>query len=344
MDIKQFIINKSKELNIDIIGFTDGEPLSRIEDYLKYRKEKSIATEFEEKDLEKRINPRLTMPNCSSIIVIGMSYNVDYNEKPDFKVRGSLSKSTWGIDYHRVLKAKLEELINEIKKEIDFEYKYFVDTGPLIDRELAYKAGIGYYGKNNNIINDKYGSFIFLGIILTDIIINSFDVPLESKCGDCDLCLRACPTGALEGSCRLNPKKCISYLTQTKDNIDYELCRKMGIKIYGCDICQKACPKNKKIVYSSHKEFIPNVTKGYIDIEELVNMSNKEFKQKYGDMSGSWRGKSVLKRNALIALGNMKDKENVEILNGVFKEENPFFKNYITYALNNIFQTTSNDE
>ncbi len=344
MDIKEFIINKSKELNIDIIGFTDGEPLLRIEDYLKYRKEKSIVTEFEEKNLEKRINPKLIMPNCSSIIVIGMSYNVDYNEKPDFKVRGSLSKSTWGIDYHRVLRVKLEELINEIKKEIDFEYKYFVDTGPLVDRELAYKAGIGYYGKNNNIINDKYGSFIFLGIILTDIKINSFDVPLESKCGDCNLCLTACPTGALEGSCRLNPKKCISYLTQTKDNIDYELCEKMGIKIYGCDTCQKVCPKNKKIEYSSHKEFIPNVTKGYIDIEELMNMSNKEFKQKYGDMSGSWRGKNILKRNALIALGNMKNKENVEMLNGVLKEENPFFKNYITYALNNIFQTKSNDE
>lgn len=344
MEIKQFIINKSKELNIDIIGFTDAEPLLRIKDYLKYRKDNSIATEFEEKDLEKRINPKLTMPNCNSIIVIGMSYNVDYNEKCDYKVRGILSKSTWGIDYHRVLKTKLEELIIEIKKKIDFEYKYFVDTGPLVDRELAYKAGIGYYGKNNSIINDKYGSFIFLGYILSDIKINSIDVPLESKCEDCDLCLRACPTDALEGNFRFNTKKCISYLTQTKDNIDYELRRKMGIKIYGCDTCQKVCPKNKTIEYSSHNEFIPHVTKGYVDIEELLKMSNKEFKQKYGDMAGSWRGRNTLKRNALIALGNIKNIENRELINIVSKEENPFLKEYITYALNNIYFTECNDE
>jgi len=307
----------------------------RIDDYLTRRKDNSIATEFEEKDLEKRINPKLTMPNCNSIIVIGLSYNVDYTQKCNYKIKGFLSKSSWGIDYHRVLKLKIEELIKEIKKEIDFEYKYFVDTGPLVERELAYKAGIGYYGKNTNIINDKYGSFIFLGYILTDIKFNSFDTAIDEECGDCDLCLRACPAGALESPYRLNARKCISYLTQTKNNIDYGLMKKMGIMIYGCDACQKICPKNKHIRYSRHSEFIPNITKGYVDIEELMKMSNREFKEKYGDMAGSWRGKNVLKRNALIALGNMKDEGNIEIIYEVIKEENPFFDAYVKYAINN---------
>lgn len=343
MDIREYIEIKSKQLGIDIIGFTDAEPLSRIQDYLVDRKDNLIATEFEEKDLEKRINPKLTMPNCSTIIVIGLSYNVDYTAKCDYKIKGALSKSSWGIDYHRVLRLKIENLIKEIKKEIDFEYKYFVDTGPLVERELAYKAGIGYYGKNSSIINDIYGSFIFLGYILTDIKLKSFDVPIDEKCGDCDLCLKACPTGALNSPYRLNARKCISYLTQTKDDIDYELMRKMGIKIYGCDTCQKVCPKNKKAKHSSHSEFIPDITKGFVDIEELMEMSNKGFKEKYGHMSGSWRGRNILKRNSIIALGNTKDKEHIEMIYEVIKKENPFFNNYTTYALNNILSMSEEE-
>src|SRR5690606_17159856 len=133
-----------------------------IKEYLTYRMDNNISTEFEEKDINKRTNPRLTMPECKSIIVIALSYNVDYNEKPDFEFKGSLSKSSWGIDYHKVLKSKLEALIEEIKKIRDFQYQYYVDTGPLVDRELAKRAGIGYYGKNCSIINEEYGSFIFI--------------------------------------------------------------------------------------------------------------------------------------------------------------------------------------
>ncbi len=114
----------------------------------------------------------------------------------------------------------------------DFNYRYFVDTGPLIDRELARKAGIGYYGKNCSIINDEYGSFIFIGYILTDMDI-SIDSPiLENSCGECELCLKACPTGALEGPYLFNPKRCISYLTQTKDRIPYELREKKWALAY----------------------------------------------------------------------------------------------------------------
>lgn len=336
MDIKSYIIEKSIELGIDIIGFTDGEPLDYIKDYLEIREKENKSTEFEEKNISKRIDPKLTFPSCKSIIVIGISYNVDYNEKPNYRLKGSLSKSSWGLDYHRVLKEKLENLISEIEKTKSFEYKAFVDTGPLVDRELARKAGIGYYGKNCSIINKDYGSFIFLGYILTDLDINTDTNPIESQCGDCDLCIKACPTKALESPYKLNPKKCISYLTQTKENIPIELREKMGIKIYGCDTCQMVCPKNKKIKYSNHKEFIPNITKGAIDIEEILSISNREFKEKHGSMAGSWRGKNILKRNAIIALGNMKDKKNLSYILKELEGDNPMFIEYGTWAKLNI--------
>lgn len=336
--LNQYIFDKSKEVGIDICGFTDSLPLYNLKDYLKYREKNGIKTEFEEEDIDKRINPKLTMENCKSIIVLGISYNVDYDEKPEYPLRGKLSKSSWGIDYHVVLKQKIELLIEEIKKQVHFEYKYFVDTGPLIDRELARKASIGYYGKNCSIINDEYGSFIFLGYILTDLDLE-FREEVSNKCGDCDLCLRTCPTGALEGAGKFNPKKCISYLTQTKDNIPNSLREKMGIKIYGCDTCQLVCPKNKGVKKSSHKEFIPE-THGYINIEELLSMSNREFKKKYGSMAGSWRGKTILKRNAIIALGNMKREENIHLLIPKLRDSNPMIREYAEWAIVNIFLTS----
>ncbi|NLY46101.1 MAG: tRNA epoxyqueuosine(34) reductase QueG [Tissierella sp.] len=335
-DLKEFIINKSKELGIDVIGFTDGEPLLDIKEYLKYRIDNNINTEFEEKDIEKRINPKITFPGCKSIIVIAMSYNIDFKRHNPNILKGSLSKSSWGADYHKVLKERIEKLIDEIKMATDFEYKYFVDTGPLVDRELAKKAGIGYYGKNCSIINKEYGSFIFIGYIMTDLDINFEKAQVENDCGDCNLCIKACPIGALESKYGLNPKKCISYLTQTKEIIPDGYLDKMGIKIYGCDTCQLVCPKNKDIKKSNHEEFLPKDTHGIVDIKELLSMSNKQFRDKYGSMAGSWRGKNILKRNAIIALGNMKDKKNIDLLLEEKKKGIEMLRPYIDWALNKI--------
>ncbi|WP_249324333.1 tRNA epoxyqueuosine(34) reductase QueG [Wansuia hejianensis] len=343
IDIKKYIIEKSKELDIDIIGFTDSSPLLNIKDYIKYRKDNNIQSEFEEKDLQKRIDPKCTFKDCKSIIVIGISYNVDFRPGEGIKLKGSLSKSSWGIDYHRVLRKKMEELIKEIERIIDFKYEYFVDTGPMIDRELARKAGVGYYGKNCSIINKEYGSFIFLGYILSDLDIETNSYSTIEDCGDCQICLKSCPTGALEGPYKLNPKKCISYLTQTKDIIPEELRKKMGINIYGCDTCQSVCPKNKGVKLSRHKEFLPIDTKGVIDIEEIFIMSNRQFKEKYGSMSGSWRGKNILKRNAIIALGNMKSKDNIQLLYKEESKDNPALKQYIKWSISNILSKKSQD-
>jgi len=310
MNMKKFIIDKSKMLNIDIIGFTDCEPLIDIEEYLLYRIDNGLATEFEERDIKKRVDPKISMGNCKSIIVIGLSYNVENNESIDFVLKGSLSRSSWGIDYHKVLKQRLQSLADEISKVVEFQYQIYVDQGPLVERELAKKAGVGYYGKNCNIINKDYGSFIFLGYMLTDLGVVSDEIVLADSCDDCDLCIRACPTSALGYDYKLNPKRCISYLTQCKGDIPEELAQKMGIKIYGCDTCQIVCPKNKDVIKNSNKEFLPLDTKGAIDIEELMNMTNREFKLKYGAMAGSWRGKKRLQRNATIALENIKWNKN----------------------------------
>lgn len=336
MDINKYIKKTAKDLNIDIIGFTDNKKLN-LQEYLEKKRLLGEFTEFEEKNILKRIDPKLTMERVRSIIVIGISYNTGFMPENIYNLNGQLSMSSWGIDYHRVLKEKIEKLIEKIKEKKDFSYKVFVDTGPLVDRELAKKSNIGYYGKNCSIINKKYGSFIFLGYILTDMDLKK-DKPNEEDCGECDLCLRACPTGALEGAYNLNPKKCISYLTQTKENIAIELREKMGTSIYGCDICQRVCPKNKEVELSFHKEFIPKNTGGLIDLEKLLFISNKNFKKEFGTMAASWRGKNTLKRNAIIAIGNIGDKKNIPILLEARESSNELLKEYIDWAIEKILK------
>lgn len=333
MDLKDYITKKSKQLDIDVIGFSECDPLLNLENYLIERRKQNKEVEFEEKDIEKRINPKLTFSDCKSIIVIGVSYNNEFNKIVDYSLKGKLSKSSWGMDYHIVLEDRIKKLIGEIEKVKKFNYKYFVDTGPLIDRELAKKAGIGFYGKNCSIMNDEYGSFIFLGYILSDLVIETNLNLLKENCGDCSECIKHCPTGALESPYKVNPKKCISYLTQTKDRIPYNLRDFMGNKIYGCDTCQLVCPKNKGVKKPNHIEFIPEDTKGYVNIERLLNISNKEFKEKYNSMSGGWRGRNVLRRNGIIALGNMKDKNNLEILKPFLQDPSPMVREYTAWAI-----------
>lgn len=277
------------------------------------------------------------MPNTKSIIVIGQSYNYPSNKTVRFKYRGYLSKSSRGLDYHIVLKEKMENLVKEILKFKSFSYKIYVDTGPLIDRELAEAAGIGYFGKNCSIINDKYGSFIAIGYILTDLEMTS-DETINDDCGSCDLCIRACPTGALSGDYKVNPKKCISYLTQTKEDIEEKLRRKMGVKIFGCDTCQLVCPKNKGILYSKEEKFHPGVDGGHIDLLEFLKLTNRDFKDKYGKIAGSWRGRNILKRNVIIALANIGNKEVLDYLYKESKSESKMISYYARWAIGEIIR------
>ena len=334
IDLKKHIIQKSKELNIDIIGFCDTKPFSCLKEILTKRRQKGYETEFEEKDIELRINPQKILPNAKSIIAIGMSYNVLESSvnKNEITLKGQLSKSSWGIDYHVVLREKLQKLAKEIKKVSNFEYKIFVDTGPLLDREIAKKAGIGWYGKNNSIINNKFGSFIFIGYMITDLEINP-DSIIKGECGSCEICIKSCPTKAISHGHTIDSRKCISYLTQTKQRIPYDLRDKMGVQIYGCDTCQSCCPRNKNVLKTENTPFIPHKTGGIIDINELFHMSNKEFKERHGHIAASWRGKNILKRNCIIALGNLKNQNSIGLLTKSINDKSDMIREYSAWAL-----------
>ena len=284
-------------IGLKCVGIAGVGPYYDLEKIIKQKLSNGYFTGMEEEIIEKRVNPRLIMENAKSIIVCAFPYYVDEVEE------SNLSKYCYGEDYHIVAKKYLQKICDFLEEEINnFEYKFFVDNGPLVDRYLAYQSGIGYFGINNNIITDEYGSYIFIGYIVNNYEFYADD-PLPKTCIKCNKCVKYCPGNAILGNFELNPRRCLSYITQKKDDLSEEEINliKENKMVFGCDICQEVCPHNKGISITNIEEFKTNlITK--LDYNEINDISNKEFKRRYGNRAFSWRGKKIIQRNIEIIL------------------------------------------
>lgn len=286
-----------KSIGLDCVGIAGVDCYNDLEKVIKHRLLNGYVTGMEEPVIEKRINPKETMENVKSIIVCAFPYYIG-----NFK-ESNLSKYCYGEDYHIVAKDMLQQICNYISSKIDnFEYKIFADNGPLVDRYLAYLSGIGYFGINNNIITDKYGSYVFIGYILSNYEFKK-DIPLEKTCIKCGKCVKYCPGNALLGNYEMNPKRCLSYITQKKGELEEEEEKVLreNRKVFGCDICQDVCPHNKNIPITNIERFKDDIILK-LDNKEIDEISNKEFKRRYGNRAFSWRGKNIIKRNIDIIL------------------------------------------
>lgn len=316
----------AKTIGIEEIGFCDTSFSDAFLERLKERREKGCLSGFEEQDEKIRIRVDHLLENASTIISIALPYRTS---EPD-RTRPYISKSGVGNDYHKVVKEKLNLIAEFISLKYGGKSVVLCDTSPLHDREIAYKCGIGFYGKNNSIINPKYGSFVFLGELVTDVYIERSAV-LEDSCGECTLCLKACPSKALEKPYFLNAKKCLSYVTQKKEQLTPLEIDLSGCRVYGCDTCQDVCPYNKKASGYGIKEFQYPV----YNPMDMLKQSNREFKDTFGRTSAGWRGKRVLTRNLINAMGNSGRKEYIEILSNL-KDNKPEFKYYIDIAMDKL--------
>lgn len=335
MQLKEETLLFAWKIGIDLIGFTKAEPFHELRSLLEKRRDKGHLSGFEEEDLELRTNPFKTMENAKTIIVIGQAYHIDEAKltKDTPELYGELARTAWGRDYHLVLKEKLQQLAEFLNNKYEgLQYKAFVDTGPLVDRYLAYRAGLGWYGYNNTLINEEYGSWFFIGYMLTNVEFEP-DSPVENKCKGCRSCIELCPGKALEKDYGLDAKKCISYLLQKREDLTEEERRKLGNRIYGCDVCQLVCPHNKDVKETTTEDFLPREPSHKIDLESLLNMSNKEFKQLFSTNASGWRGKKILQRNAIIALGNLGDKRAIPILMSLLEDPREEIREYARWAL-----------
>ncbi len=247
---------------------------------------------FVNNSLSERISPLSQMKNCESILVFLMPYKINIF---DDKSKPLIASPNQYYDYHKVFTKKLETLVNKLNTIEKFETKIFVDTGTLIERELARKAGLGYFSKNTNLMNERLGSCFFIGYIMTNKKFQPTSKIIDKNCGECTICEKSCPTGAINGDYTIDHKKCLSYITQKKQDLTAHEIKSMGNKIYGCNVCVSVCPNNKNNLYYKEEHTF---------FEDFTENTNKQFKKKFSDKGFCWRGNAVLKRNANIAKEN----------------------------------------
>ncbi len=322
-EIREYIIGQG----LCSVGFTHPMPFDRLEKVLKERQQLGYLSGFEKGTVEERCRPETHLGWVRSIIAVALPYTLYYNIQST-GIKGSISGSAVGEDYHRLLGSKLEQAAQYISKRVQgFRYAVMADTGPLVDREIAYRSGIGWYGKNCSIITPISGSRVFLGELLTNLDLEP-DNLLEDHCGGCTCCIDNCPTGALTEPYTLDARKCISYLTQQRGVIPRELRAKMETSIYGCDRCLLCCPHNSSGIGSG------GLTS--VDLMELVNMDRHEFDSRYKQSALGWRGLNVIKRNAVIALGNLGLQEGLNALAAALRHPSPVIRGHSAWAVGRI--------
>lgn len=342
-ELKQQIITASKEIGIDKIGFASAEPFDHLKDSLEEQKEKGHTTGFEHPVIDERLYPDLIFDQPKSIISIALAYPSRMSTRAKSirgEKRGRFARASWGIDYHNILRDRLEKLITYIEETCESDdtitFKPMVDTGELIDVAVAQRAGLGFIGKNGLLITEEFGSYVYLGEIITNIPFEP-DTPMENQCGECTKCIDFCPTSALLGDGRMNAQRCLSYQTQTKGYMPKEYRPKIRTIIYGCDICQEVCPFNKGKDSHFHEEMEPDPEVVQPLLKPLLTISNKAFKEQFGYLAGSWRGKKPIQRNAIIALANARDKSAVpNLLQCVEHDPRPMIRGTAAWALSMI--------
>lgn len=339
-ELKEELIQYAKEIGVDKIRFASADTFDSLKDRLILHESLGYLSGFEEPDIEKRTNPSLLLPKAKSIVAIALAYPSKMKDAPrstkDAR-RGIFCRASWGTDYHVVLKKKLDMLEEFLRsKHVDIRTKSMVDTGELSDRAVAERAGIGFSAKNCMIITPEFGSYVYLAEMITNVPFEP-DEKIEDQCGTCNKCVDSCPTGALVNPGQLNSQRCISFLTQTKGFLPDEFRSKIGNRLYGCDTCQIVCPINKGKDFHLHPEMEPDPEIAKPLLKPLLTISNREFKEKYGHVSGSWRGKKPIQRNAILALAHFKDTSALPVLVELMhKDPRPVIRGTAAWAIGKI--------
>lgn len=237
------------------------------------------AMQYMENNREIRLNPAGLVEGAKSVISVALNYYPDRKRPAEMP---HIAYYAYGKDYHIVVKERLRQLWDKLTdlSSDQPQVRFFTDSAPILERYWAWKAGLGWIGKNTNLIIPGKGSFFFIGEIITTWEADCYDTPMESRCGDCTRCLDACPTGALEKPCHLNARKCLSYLTiENRDEIPPEQARQLGNRLYGCDTCQEVCPWNRFAVPTSEEDFRPTESLLRLTREEIDRMTEEDYRR-----------------------------------------------------------------
>jgi epoxyqueuosine reductase len=297
----------------------------------------------------RRADPRLILPNCRSILVLAMNYP-DPGASMQSEVAhpvGRIAAYAWGRDYHLIFPERLKKLVSFIETKVGFPvpHRGYTDTGPLLERDLAQRAGLGWIGKNTCLIHPKIGSYFLLAEILLGIELEA-DPPFSfDHCGKCTNCITACPTGCILPERTLDARRCLSYLTiENKNEIPPDLRRQLGKHIFGCDICQQVCPWNRFAEQEHDPAFNPRPGLPDPDLISELSLKPLEFNRKFKESPILRSKRRGYLRNVAVALGNSGNPAAIAALERANQDEEPLVREHAVWALEQIQKRNSNQE
>ncbi len=377
----QIIKEQAYILGFDNVRTTTADAFPEAEQVLKERIGRGLMEGlpwFTAERADVSCHPDALLPEARSIISLAMCYLTEQPADTDEGLpRGRISRYAWGDDYHDIIKPRLQQFVDWLREYArremgdEVETRLFVDTGRMVDRAVAQRAGLGWYGKNTNILTKGWGSWVFLAEIVTNLELAP-DEALKANCGSCELCLHACPTGALPNPYELDSTRCISFLTiELRGSIPLELRPLMGNLIFGCDICQEVCPVNKvaerrlglrdgggvpvihidrirkrerteirlapplqKVDFQPHKEFLARPAVGQSpELIPLLSLTEEQFRERFRRSPIKRTKRRGLLRNVCVALGNSGDIRAVPALINALHDEEPLVRGHAAWAL-----------
>jgi len=352
--IETRVKQKARDIGFELAGIAAAGPadgFDRMRDWL----DRGYAGEMKymSRQAEARRAPNSILENVQTVVILGMNYHVeaksagsaqDSGADRSSPITGRVSRYAWGEDYHCVLRERLNCLRDWVQAELPgCQGRGVVDTAPLLERDFARRAGLGWFGKNTMLLNKRLGSYFFLGALLLDIKLQP-DTPHEaSHCGTCTACLDACPTQAFVEPGVMDARRCISYLTiELRGPIPAELREPMGNWVFGCDICQEVCPWNQKAPHTAESRFLPRPDLEPIDLIQLLGMSEEEFRNRFRGTTITRTKRRGLLRNAAIALGNHGDPAALPALRKALADPEVLVREAAQWAIEQIETAAAN--
>lgn len=330
------IKEKARELGFELAGIapaTAADGLDRLRDWL----ERGFAGEmaYLHRQADARRHPSSILLSVRSVVMVGMNYNPGPAGASEHAL---IARYARGADYHDVLRARLNNLLAWVQREVPgCQGRGVVDTAPLLERDFARRAGLGWFGKNTMILNKRLGSYFFLGALLLDLELRADPPHGTSHCGTCTACLDACPTDAFVEPGVLDSRRCISYLTiELRGPLPDEYRAELQNWLFGCDICQEVCPWNRKAPMGTEPAFQPRGDMVAIDLFELLGLSEADFRQRFRGTALMRTKRSGLLRNAALLLGTQRNRDALPALHKALEDADPVIREAAQWAIERI--------